>query len=145
MNTSSNLTGHCKMSTDRTFPSPLTSWFHAHLSLPQACWECIQVSLTLRNKSSKATRAPGRWRSSRCCGSWGRHEYGSKSVPRCQQEWRRSKELSETIPDTHPKQNLPSHFGPWNKSSNSIFHTKYVIPKSLKVGHWLGEKKYAEW
>ncbi len=27
--------------------------------------------------------------------------------------------------------------GPWNKSLNFIFPMKYVIPKSLKVGHWL--------
>ena len=25
---------------------------------------------------------------------------------------------------------------PWNKSLNSIFPTKYVIPKSLKFSHW---------
>ncbi len=29
--------------------------------------------------------------------------------------------------------------GPWNKSLNSIFPTKYGIPKSLKVSHWLSE------
>ena len=26
--------------------------------------------------------------------------------------------------------------GPWNKSLNFIFPTKYVIPKSLKFSHW---------
>ncbi len=26
---------------------------------------------------------------------------------------------------------------PWNKSLNFIFPIKYVIPQSLKVGHWL--------
>ena len=26
--------------------------------------------------------------------------------------------------------------GPWNKSSNFIFPTKHVIPKSSKFGHW---------
>ena len=29
--------------------------------------------------------------------------------------------------------------GPWNKSLNFIFPTKYVIPKSLKVSHWLSK------
>ena len=29
--------------------------------------------------------------------------------------------------------------GPWNQSLNSIFPTKYVIPKSLKVSHWLSK------
>ncbi len=29
--------------------------------------------------------------------------------------------------------------GPWNKSWNFIFPIKYVVPKSLKVGHWLSE------
>ena len=29
--------------------------------------------------------------------------------------------------------------GPWNKSLNFIFPIKYVIPKSLKVGHSLSE------
>ncbi len=29
--------------------------------------------------------------------------------------------------------------GSWNKSLNFIFPTKYVIPKSLKVSHWLSE------
>ena len=29
--------------------------------------------------------------------------------------------------------------GPWNKSSNFIFPTKSVIPKSLKVSHWLSK------
>ena len=29
--------------------------------------------------------------------------------------------------------------GPWNKSLNFIFPIRYVIPKSLKVGHWLSE------
>ena len=28
---------------------------------------------------------------------------------------------------------------PWNKSFNFIFPIKYVIPKSLKVGHWLSQ------
>ncbi len=28
---------------------------------------------------------------------------------------------------------------PWNKSLNFIFPIKYVIPKSLKVGHWLSQ------
>ncbi len=28
---------------------------------------------------------------------------------------------------------------PENKSSNFIFPTQYVIPKSLKFGHWLSE------
>ena len=32
-----------------------------------------------------------------------------------------------------------SHFGPWNKILNFTFTTKYVLPKSLKVGHWLSE------
>ena len=32
---------------------------------------------------------------------------------------------------------LLSHFGPWNKSLFLL--TKYVIPKSLKVSHWLGK------
>ena len=30
---------------------------------------------------------------------------------------------------------------PWNKSLNFIFPTKYVIPKSLKVGHWLSQDR----
>ncbi len=30
--------------------------------------------------------------------------------------------------------------GPWNKSLNCIFPIRYVIPKSLKVGHWLNIK-----
>ena len=29
--------------------------------------------------------------------------------------------------------------GPLNKNLNLIFPTKYVIPKSLKVSHWLSE------
>ena len=29
--------------------------------------------------------------------------------------------------------------GLWNASLNFIFPTKYVFPKSLKVGHWLSE------
>ena len=29
--------------------------------------------------------------------------------------------------------------GPWNKSLNFIFPTRYVMRKSLKVGHWLSE------
>ena len=29
--------------------------------------------------------------------------------------------------------------GPWNKSLNFIFPIKYVIPKSLKVSHWLSQ------
>ncbi len=29
--------------------------------------------------------------------------------------------------------------GSWNKSLNFIFPTKYVIPKSLKVSHWLSQ------
>ena len=29
--------------------------------------------------------------------------------------------------------------GPWNKSLNFIFRTKYGIPKSLKVSHWLSQ------
>ncbi len=29
--------------------------------------------------------------------------------------------------------------GPWNKSLNFIFPIEYVIPKGLKVGHWLSE------
>ena len=29
--------------------------------------------------------------------------------------------------------------GPWKKSLNFIFPTKYVIPKSLKFSHWLSE------
>ena len=29
--------------------------------------------------------------------------------------------------------------GPFNKSLHFIFPGKYVIPKSLKVGHWLSE------
>ena len=29
---------------------------------------------------------------------------------------------------------------PEKKSLNSIFPTKYVIPKSLKFSHWLSEK-----
>ena len=29
---------------------------------------------------------------------------------------------------------------PWNKSLNFIFPTKYIISKSLKVGHWLSER-----
>ena len=29
--------------------------------------------------------------------------------------------------------------GPLNKSLNFIFPTKYGIPKSLKVGHWLSQ------
>ncbi len=37
------------------------------------------------------------------------------------------------------KQCLLSHFGPWNKSLNFIFPTKYGIPKSLKVSHWLNK------
>ena len=38
------------------------------------------------------------------------------------------------------KQTFPySAKGPWNKSINIIFPTKYVIPKSLKVSHWLCE------
>ena len=32
--------------------------------------------------------------------------------------------------------------GPWNKSLNFIFPIKYVIPKSLKVGHSLSELNY---
>ena len=32
--------------------------------------------------------------------------------------------------------------GPWNKSFNLIFPIKYVIPKSLKVGHWLSQFTY---
>ena len=31
--------------------------------------------------------------------------------------------------------------GPWNESLNFIFPTKYVMPKSLKVGHWRRETK----
>ena len=35
---------------------------------------------------------------------------------------------------------LLSHFGPWNNSLNCfLFPTKYGIPKSLKVSHWLSE------
>ena len=30
---------------------------------------------------------------------------------------------------------------PQNKSLNYIFPTKYVIPKSLKVSHWLTQNK----
>ncbi len=30
--------------------------------------------------------------------------------------------------------------GPWNKSLNFIFPTKYVIPKSLKFSHWPSKK-----
>ena len=30
--------------------------------------------------------------------------------------------------------------GPWNKSLNFIFPTKYVVPKSLKVSHWLSKE-----
>ena len=36
-----------------------------------------------------------------------------------------------------PTLSLLSHFRPWNKSLNFIFPTKYVIPNSFKVGHWL--------
>ena len=32
-----------------------------------------------------------------------------------------------------------SAIGPWNKSLNCIFPIKYVIPKSLKVTHWLSQ------
>ena len=32
--------------------------------------------------------------------------------------------------------------GPWKKSLNFIFPTKYVIPKSLKLSHWLSEYIY---
>ncbi len=31
--------------------------------------------------------------------------------------------------------------GPWKKSLNFIFPTKYVILKSLKFSHWLSEMK----
>ena len=35
---------------------------------------------------------------------------------------------------------LLSHFGPWGKSLNLIFcPTKCVIPKSLKVSHWMSK------
>ncbi len=37
---------------------------------------------------------------------------------------------------------LLSHFGPWKKCLNFIFPIKYVIPKSLKVTHWLSQFKY---
>ena len=32
--------------------------------------------------------------------------------------------------------------GSWTKSLNFIFPMKYVIPKSLKVGHWLSQYIY---
>ncbi len=35
---------------------------------------------------------------------------------------------------------LVSHFGPWNKSSTwSFLLNAYIIPKSLKVSHWLSK------
>ena len=34
--------------------------------------------------------------------------------------------------------------GPWNKSSNFIFPTKYVIPKNLKVSHWLSKFPFCQ-
>ena len=38
----------------------------------------------------------------------------------------------------HPS--LPySAKGPWNKNLNLIFPIEYVLPKSLKVGHWLSQ------
>ena len=38
------------------------------------------------------------------------------------------------------KRNLTQPMDPEKKSLNFIFPTKYVIPKSLKFGHWLSEQ-----
>ena len=37
---------------------------------------------------------------------------------------------------------LTQPMDPEKNSFNFIFPTKYVIPKSLKFGHWLSEKKF---
>ena len=39
---------------------------------------------------------------------------------------------------------IPTHLanGPWNKSLNFIFPTKYVIPKSLKFSHWPSRRPF---
>ncbi len=47
--------------------------------------------------------------------------------------WKIRRKIENTIPY--------SAKGPWNKSLNFIFPTKYVIPKSLKVGHWLSHSQ----
>ena len=65
---------------------------------------------------------------------------GGKGVPWCCQRG-----LPHALPDEIGKQifliNTYSAKGPWNKTLNFIFPTKYGIPKSFKVGHWLSQNR----
>ena len=48
--------------------------------------------------------------------------------------------LNHLVPESSKYVKTHLANGPWNKSLNFIFPTKYVIPKSLKFSHWPSKK-----
>ena len=54
-------------------------------------------------------------------------------------------EVSKFKSSCHEEQKLTQPMDPEKKSLNFIFPTNYVIPKSLKFGHWLSKKISRTW